>query len=233
MYSIFLIIDLIYDLYKMKKQVTVFGATGLIGAFLIDELIKDDSISQINLVTRKDISKQHEKIALYSIDFLDTKEIENCIRNSTVVFSAIGTTQANVGGDKEAYRAIDYDINLRLAKCCLGLKIPQFLLISSGGADALSSSFYLRLKGEIERDIFELKLPSALILRPSLLLGKRKEFRFGERIMKILMPLFSFLLPANYKPIKAERVAQKMNTFSKLGLIGNHVFSNGDLLKED
>ena len=59
----------------MKKQVTVFGATGLIGAFLIDELIKDDSISQINLVIRKDISKQHEKIALYSIDFLDTKEI--------------------------------------------------------------------------------------------------------------------------------------------------------------
>ena len=47
------------------------------------------------------------------------------------------------------------------------------------------------------------------------------------------MPLFSFLFPANYKPIKAERVAQKMNTFSKLGLIGNHVISNGDLLKED
>jgi len=115
----------------------------------------------------------------------------------------------------------------------LKLKIDQFQLVSSGGADASSTNFYLKLKGEIERDIFDLGLSSTIIFRPSLLLGIRKEFRFGERFAQLLMQLFSFLFPANYKPIKAELVASKMNVYSKLSLTGNHIISNKELLKED
>jgi len=181
----------------MKKQVTVFGASGLIGGFLIQNLIEDVSISKIHLVSRNSKNVEHEKIVVHLIDFLNSTEIENCVRESTTVFSAIGTTQARVGGDKAAYRKIDYDINLRIAKCCLKLKIDQFQLVSSGGADASSTNFYLKLKGEIERDIFDLGLSSTIIFRPSLLLGIRKEFRFGERFAQLLMPLFSFLFPAS------------------------------------
>lgn len=217
----------------MKKQVTVFGASGLIGGFLIQNLIEDVSISKIHLVSRNSKNVEHEKIVVHLIDFLNSTEIENCVRESTTVFSAIGTTQARVGGDKAAYRKIDYDINLRIAKCCLKLKIDQFQLVSSGWADASSTNFYLKLKGEIERDIFDLGLSSTIIFRPSLLLGIRKEFRFGERFAQLLMPLFSFLFPANYKPIKAELVASKMNVYSKLSLTGNHIISNKELLKED
>ena len=216
----------------MKKQVTVFGASGLVGNFLIQELLKDASVTKINLVSRIPIPNAHEKVVSHVIDFSNETEIENCIRNSTTVFSAIGTTQAKVNGDKVAYSKIDYDINLRIATRCLKLKIPQFQLVSSGGADATSSNFYLRLKGEIERDVFELKLPSAIILRPSLLIGKRKEFRFGERIAQLLMPLFSFLFPVNYKPVKARWVAHKMNAYSKLSLPGNHIISNKEFFKK-
>jgi len=95
----------------MKKQVTVFGASGLIGGFLIQNLIEDVSISKIHLVSRNSKNVEHEKIVVHLIDFLNSTEIENCVRESTTVFSAIGTTQARVGGDKAAYRKIDYDIN--------------------------------------------------------------------------------------------------------------------------
>ena len=196
---------------------------------MVKELIKDPTISQINFVSRSPVSISHKKIEVFKLDFLNTKEIENCIRNSSTVFSAIGTTKAKVGGDKAAYREIDYSINLLIANSCLKLKITQFQLVSSGGADASSNNFYLKLKGEIERDIFDLRLPAALIFRPSLLLGKRNEFRFGERIAQILMPLF--LLSKNYKPIKAELVAKQMNAFAKLNLKGNHIISNSELLE--
>jgi len=214
---------------KIKKQVTVFGASGLIGGLLVQELIKDASITKIHWVSRSPASISHQKIVVFKIDFLNPEQIEKCIQNSATVFSTIGTTKARVGGDKAAYRKIDYDINLLIANGCLKLKIGQFQLVSSGGADASSNNFYLKLKGEIERDIFDLQLPSALIFRPSLLLGKRKEFRFGERIAQLLMPLFIF--SNNFKPIKAERVAQQMNAYAKVNLMGNHIISNAELLK--
>lgn len=163
------------------------------------------------------------------MNFSNLEQIEKSIQNSTIVFSAIGTTKAKVGGDKVEYRKVDYDINLLIAKCCLNLNVEQFQLVSSSGADITSNNFYLKLKGEIEQGIFDLKLPSALIFRPSLLLGKRKEFRFGERIAQLLMPLILF--SNNYKPIKAQKVAKQMNTYSKINLKGNHLISNAELLK--
>jgi uncharacterized protein YbjT (DUF2867 family) len=214
---------------NIKKQVTVFGASGLIGGLLVQELIKDTSISKIHWVSRSPVSTSHPKIVVFKIDFLDLNQIEKSIKNSTTVFSSIGTTKAKVGGDKAAYRKIDYDINLSIANSCLKLQIDQFQLVSSGGADVSSSNFYLSLKGEMEQNIFDLRLPSVLIFRPSLLLGKRNEFRFGERIAQLLMPLFIF--SNNYKPIKAERVAQQMNAYAKLNLTGNHIVSNAQLVE--
>ena len=197
---------------------------------MVQELIKDPYIQKIHLVTRRTFSISNPKIVAFKIDFSNPEQIEKSILNSTTVFSAIGTTKTKVGGDKVAYRKVDYDINLLIAKCCLKLKVEQFQLVSSGGANVASNNFYLKLKGEIERDIFNLKLPSALIIRPSLLLGKRKEFRFGERVAQLLLPLFVF--SKNYKPIKAHRVAKQMNAYAKMNLIGNHLISNAELLKE-
>ncbi|MGY8965705.1 MAG: hypothetical protein ACKVHJ_00750 [Flavobacteriales bacterium] len=137
-----------------------------------------------------------------------------------------------VNGDENAYRKIDFDINLSIAKSCLKMKVDQFQLVSSGGADRLSKNFYLKLKGEIEVAVFDLKLPSAIVFRPSLLLGKRNEFRFGEKIAQILMSLFSFLFPDNYKPIKATSVVKSMIKISKTKQLGNHVIYNKEMVKD-
>ena len=213
------------------KQVTLFGASGLIGGFLIKQLIEVTSITQINVVSRRAIPYKNKKIVFFHITFLDQKELEKTIANSAVVFSTIGTTQAKVNGDKDAYRKIDFDINLSIAKSCLKMKVDQFQLVSSGGADALSNNFYLKLKGEIEIAVFDLKLASTIVLRPSLLLGKRNEFRFGEKIAQVLMPLFSFLFPINYRPVKAALVAKTMIKFSKINLPGNHIIYNKEIIK--
>ena len=215
------------------KQVTLFGGTGLIGGFLLDLLLADQTISKVRVVTRKPLVKQHDKMEVFEIDFSKPEEIERSIGDSKVVFSCIGTTQAQVRGDKKAYRKIDYDITHNIALGCKTKQVDHFLFVSSAGANSGSSNFYMGLKGEIDDAVLNLKLNATTIFRPSLLLGKRTKFRPGERLAQIIMPLFSFLMPTKLKAIRGERVAKAMFDQSKLKNIGNRVIENKALLLWD
>ena len=215
------------------KQVTLFGGTGLIGGFLLDLLLADQTISKVRVVTRKPLVKQHDKMEVFEIDFSKPEEIERSIGDSKVVFSCIGTTQAQVRGDKKAYRKIDYDITHNIALGCKTKQVDHFLFVSSAGANSGSSNFYMGLKGEIDDAVLNQKLNATTIFRPSLLLGKRTKFRPGERLAQIIMPLFSFLMPTNLKAIRGERVAKAMLDQSKLKNIGNRVIENKALLLWD
>ena len=215
------------------KQVTLFGGTGLIGGFLLDLLLADQTISKVRVVTRKPLVKQHDKMEVFEIDFSKPEEIERSIGDSKVVFSCIGTTQAQVRGDKKAYRKIDYDITHNIALGCKTKQVDHFLFVSSAGANSGSSNFYMGLKGEIDDAVLNLKLNATTIFRPSLLLGKRTNFRSGERLAQIIMPLFSFLMPTKLKAIRGERVAKAMLDQSKLKNIGNRVIENKALLLWD
>ena len=215
------------------KQVTLFGGTGLIGGFLLDLLLADKTISKVRVVTRKPLVKQHDKMEVFEIDFSKPEEIERSIGDSKVVFSCIGTTQAQVRGDKKAYRKIDYDITHNIALGCKTKQVDHFLFVSSAGANSGSSNFYMGLKGEIDDAVLNLKLNATTIFRPSLLLGKRTTFRPGERLAQIIMPLFSFLMPTKLKAIRGERVAKAMFDQSKLKNIGNRVIENKTLLLWD
>jgi len=215
------------------KQVTLFGGTGLIGGFLLDLLLADQTISKVRVVTRKPLVKQHDKMEVFEIDFSKPEEIERSIGGSKVVFSCIGTTQAQVRGDKKAYRKIDYDITHNIALGCKTKQVDHFLFVSSAGANSGSSNFYMGLKGEIDDAVLNLKLNATTIFRPSLLLGKRTNFRSGERLAQIIMPLFSFLMPTKLKAIRGERVAKAMFDQSKLKNIGNRVIENKALLLWD
>lgn len=207
-----------------KKEVTLFGGTGLIGSSLLEILLKDDRYSKINLVTRKPFLVNNIKVNVHLIDFLDQKAIEKTIENSEIVFVSIGTTQAKVKGNRDAYRKIDFDIIYNVAKACKKQQVKHFLFVSSQGADHKSSSFYLKLKGEIEQAVFDLKLSCCSVFRPSLLLGKRNENRPGEQIAQWIMPLFSFLMPTNFKPIDAYSVAQSMVNISQSNPKGYNYF---------
>ena len=214
------------------NQVTLFGATGLIGSYLLEILLKDSDIHLINLVGRKSFYLRHDKINNIVIDFEDHESISESIRSSEAVFVSIGTTMSKVNGNKQKYRNIDFDIIYNISNACKENSIKQLLIVSSLGADSKSNSFYLRLKGEIEQVVYELNLTSTSIFRPSVLLGNRNEFRLVERILQFIMPLFGFIIPLKLKAIEAKHVARSMIKISKNPKSGFNIYHNKEMLNQ-
>ena len=208
----------------------LFGGTGLSGGCILDLLNNDSAFKSIIIVSRKTLTYSSNKISNKVINFSDPFEIESCIKKDSIVFSCIGTTQAQVKGDKKKYREIDFDITLNIANACKKLSAKKFLFISSGGANSSSSNFYLKLKGEIEDAVIKTKNNSLFILKPSLLLGKRNNSRFMENIGQIIMPLFSVLLPDSIKAVKATLVAKCMLELSKSKRSNLNIIENKEIL---
>lgn len=194
---------------------TLIGATGLIGSHLLDLLLADTDFDTVRILVRRPFDLNHPKLEKKLVDFADMESYRLALEGSDVVFCAVGTTQKKVKGDKDAYRKVDFDIPVnaaRLGKLC---GCETFVLVSSVGASSQSNNFYLKLKGEVEDAVTETGITRLHIVRPSLLLGKRKEHRFGERIAQAVMPVVSFLLPKKYRPVQARKVAEEMIRMSK------------------
>ena len=212
-------------------KITLFGPTGLIGNEILKLLENDSDFENINVVSRRPVELKSKKSNLNIIDFKDFNSYLNVIDGSDVVLAAIGTTQSKVGFNKKKYREIDFDIISNAVKACKEKNVKHFSFVSSAGADINNKSFYLKLKGEIEKEVESKQLNSSTVYRPSLLLGNRKENRFGEKVAQILIPLISFLFPDNYKPIKASDVAKAMVTESKKIEPGFKIYHYRDILK--
>ena len=211
-------------------QAVLFGGTGLTGDHILNLLNNDSDFKSILVVSRKKLTYSSNKISNKVINFSEPIEIESCIKKDTIVFSCIGTTQAQVKGNKKKYKEIDFDITLNIANSCKKLNAKKFLFISSGGAKSSNSNFYLKLKGEIEDAVIKTNNNSLFILKPSLLIGKRKNSRFIESIGQIIMPLFSYLLPQSIKAVKASTVAKCMLELSKSELNGINIIENKKIL---
>ena len=212
-------------------KITLFGATGLIGNEILKLLENESDFEKINVVSRRPVELKSRKSSLKIIDFKDFNSYLDVIDGSDIVLAAIGTTQSKVGFNKKKYREIDFDIISNVVKACKEKNVKHFSFVSSAGADINNKSFYLKLKGEIEKEVESKQLNSSTVYRPSLLLGNRKENRFGEKVAQILIPLISFLFPDNYKPIKAIDVAKAMVTESKKIEPGFKIYHYRDILK--
>jgi uncharacterized protein YbjT (DUF2867 family) len=197
------------------KIATVIGATGLVGGELLNLLLDDDYFQKVRILVRRPVTINHPKLEKKLVDFTDADSLLVDLDESDTVFCAIGTTFKKVKGNKAAYRKIDYDIPVHIAQYCKIMNCKNYILVSAVGADRTSSNFYLKLKGEVEDIVRKVGLESTYIMRPSVLLGKRNEFRFGERLTIPLMKKISFLLPSKYKPIEARDVAKAMLAAAK------------------
>jgi uncharacterized protein YbjT (DUF2867 family) len=199
---------------------TLIGATGLIGSHLLELLLNDEYFDTVRILVRRPFEPDHPKLEKKLVDFSDIESFRLALEDSEVVFCAIGTTQKKVKGNKDTYRKIDYDITVNTARFCKLNGCENFVFVSSVGANSKSNNFYLKLKGEIEEAVAAVGLKNVHIMQPSLLLGKRRESRFGEKIAQRVMPVISFLLPAKYKPAKAINVAKAMIRLVKEKQIG-------------
>ena len=211
-------------------KITLFGSTGLIGNEILKLLENDDAFENINVVSRRPIDLNSEKCNLKIIDFSDYNSYLKVIDGSDVVLACIGTTQSKVGFNKKKYREIDFGIISKTVKACKQKKVKHFSFVSSSGANINHKSFYLKLKGEIEEEVKSYHLNSSTVYRPSLLLGERKENRFGEKLAQIIIPMLSFLMPDNYKPIKASDVAKAMVLESKKYKPGHKIYHYREIL---
>jgi uncharacterized protein YbjT (DUF2867 family) len=206
------------------QTAVVLGATGLIGSSLVKQLLSDDGFSTVRVLVRRPISLKHPKLEVYITDFSDYDAYRKNLGSGDCIFSCIGTTNANVKGDKLLYRSIDFDIPVNAARFGKEAGFNQFLLVSAIGADARSRIFYSRLKGEVEEMIAGYKFKSFHVFRPSFLAGRKQGERTGESIITTLFRVFSLIIPSKYKAINGATVAKAMLTAAKEGKEGLSVY---------
>ncbi len=191
------------------KTALLIGSTGLVGGHLLHQLLKDERYELVKTLVRKPGTIKHEKLAEEVVDF---KQLEKYDLTSNDVFCCLGTTIA-VAGSQTAFRKVDYDYPLEVAKAALKKGAKQYILVSAIGADKNSKVFYSRVKGELEASISGLGYETFVSVRPSFLLGNRTEFRIGEKIgigvAKLIEPLMIGGL-RKYRGVEAEEVAAKM-----------------------
>ncbi len=196
-------------------RAVLIGATGLIGSHLLELLLEDGYFDQVRILVRRPMERVHPKLEICLVNFSDPGSLRRALQNSDVIFCTIGTTQKKVKGDRDAYRKVDYDIAVDAARLGKQSGCKHFVLVSAVGANDRSRNFYLKLKGEIEQAVTNTGIRSVHIMRPSVLLGNRKEFRLGEKLATWLMPVISFLLPRRMRPVRAYDVARAMISASK------------------
>ena len=212
---------------------TIIGATGLIGGYLLEELLQDNYYDTIRILIRRPLELTHPKLEKKLVDFSDAESLRLALEGSDVVFCAIGTTQKKVKGDKEAYRKVDYDITVNAAKFCKLNGCETFVFVSAVGANSKSNNFYLKLKGEVEEAVKAIGLKSVHIMRPSVLFGDRKEFRLGEKVSKGIMSAFSFLIPSKYKAIHGRDVAKSMISVATKGKKGSYIYDYKEIKNKE
>jgi len=193
------------------RKALIVGASGLIGGYCLQALLADPNYSEVIALARKPLLKTHRKLKVVITNFNNLEQITSSI-SANDVYCCLGTT-IKKAGSQESFRKIDYSLVVTIAELMKVQGAEQLLVISSIGADKNSKGFYLRIKGELEEAIKGIGYNCIRIIRPSLLLGKRKEFRFGEGAATILTPLlkpFLFGSLKKYTPVEAESVAQFM-----------------------
>ena len=189
----------------------VFGGTGLVGNHLLKILINDDYYSKVKVFTRSKIEIIHHKLEIIETNFENIESLKDKISADSCFF-CIGTTKKNTP-IKTEYRRIEYNIRTEIAQIAKKNSVKNFSYVSSGYADSNHSSAYLKNKGEVELFLQNLNFPKLAIMRPSFLLGNRKEFRIGETIGSIALKALSPILLGKIKkvrPIKAKTVAKAM-----------------------
>lgn len=209
----------------VRKSAILFGATGLIGGHLLRLLLDDPVYEKVIAVVRRDLDIKHPKLHQLIADLQSLEKIKRELIADDI-FCCVGTTRKRTPDSTEYYR-VDHDYPVAAAAITKEMGAKTFCLVSAAGANPKSSNFYLRTKGETERDIRTAGFKSLYLFRPSLLIGERKEQRWmesvPEKIFRLLDPLLIGRLK-RYRSIPAASVALAMNKAAQRGAEGTHIY---------
>lgn len=198
---------------KQTDTAVVAGATGMMGRQLVRLLLEDSAYQRVVVLVRRSIGISHPKLVEKQVSFdrLES-ELETSLLKEADVFCTLGTTMKQAGS-KEAFRRVDHQYPLALAKAALQHGAASYVIVTAMWASEQSRMFYTRVKGQLERDLLALGLQRLVILRPSLLLGDREDESFGDRATALVFRLINPLLMgplARMKAIQCKDVAQAM-----------------------
>tara|TARA_B100000965_G_scaffold200234_1_gene167167 strand:+ start:490 stop:1146 length:657 start_codon:yes stop_codon:yes gene_type:complete len=213
------------------KTALLFGSSGLIGGHLVNILIQNNSYNKIKLFVRSEPKIKDPKIKLVKTDFNNLKKHTDDIKGDDCFF-CIGTTKKN-SPEQNEYKKIERDIPVEIAEIAKANSVNSFVYVSSGFADPKNSGAYLRYKGEVEEELRKLNFTKLGIMRPSFLIGNRKDKRLGEKIGIFLFNLLSplFLGPLKkMKPIQSKKVAQAMVNVSNTNF-QKEVFESNEIVE--
>ena len=214
-----------------QKTALVVGASGLVGRELLQVLLKSENYYKITALVRTSLNINNPKLDERIIDFDQLDDYQGLFLKVNDVFCALGTT-IKKAKTQEAFKKVDLDYPLKVAELARSMEVEKFLIVSSMGADPNSKFFYMNTKGQMEKRLEDLKLTSLHIFRPSLLLGKRKEVRFGEGFGAFLAKLLFFLFVGplkKHRPIKASTVAMAMYKTAQRDTKGTFIYLSDEI----
>lgn len=195
----------------MIKTAIILGATGLTGGLILQKLCADNRYQKVIVFTRKPIKNDHPKVEEIVCNLFELDRVKDRFK-ADEVYCCVGTTLKKTP-DQLIYKKVDFGIPVEAAKLCAANKIDTFLVVSALGANINSPFFYNRIKGEMEGFVTHQAIPNTYVLRPSLIVGNRKEGRIGEKVGIVFMTLIQpFLIGGlrKYRKIKASTLAQAM-----------------------
>jgi uncharacterized protein YbjT (DUF2867 family) len=196
---------------KRRKKALLAGATGLVGSELLKKLLESPVYEEVTVIGRRATGRSHPKLSEVVTDLDRMGEHAKSFAVDDV-YCCLGTT-IKKAKTQEAFRRVDYGYPSEMARLAASEGAERYLIISSIGAGERSPFFYSRVKGEVEAAVSAAGIPAVHIFRPSLLLGDREEFRFGERVGGWLWQALGFAMAgplAKYRPIRAQLVAEAM-----------------------
>ena len=183
-------------------RVILFGATGMVGAGVLHECLRDDRVSEVLAVLRTSSGKSHPRLReLIRTDFLDYRDAHESLRGFDACFFCLGVTA--VGKTEEEYYRLTFDITLAAARMMAELNPGStFCYVSGQGTDSSEKGrvMWARVKGKTENAILQLPL-KAYMLRPGYIqpLGgiksKTRVYRVFYSLMAPVFPVLKRLTP--------------------------------------
>jgi uncharacterized protein YbjT (DUF2867 family) len=214
-----------------KKTAIILGATGLTGSLLLEMLLTDDRYEKIKVFTRRPLEVSDPKLEAIQCSLLELNAVKDDFIGDEV-FCCIGTTTKKTP-DKKLYHKIDYGIPVSAAMLCKENNIPTLVIVSAIGANADSSIFYNKTKGEMERDVLAQNIQHTYILQPSIINGPRNESRAGEKIGVVITRFLQPLLMGSlkkYRVINGEVISKAMVKLANNGF--DHQVIASDQIQE-
>lgn len=201
-----------------SKKALIAGATGLVGKALVELVSSKEYYDEIVVLSRRKLDNSNPKITTVLVDDFDKLADFQDKMDVHDVYCSLGTTRKKAGS-KEAFLKVDLEYQLELARLTMNqANFQQFMLVSSLGANSDSPLFYNETKGKLEDELIDLNMKALKIFQPSLLLGKRKDFRLLEEVGKFVSAALSFFVVGSKKrlwSIKDEEVAEAMYQVAK------------------